>query len=345
MSFTEHVRTFGRDCDPVGCVLPRLNRLLRARMRRRNLLDAPPRYLGYAFPNWNDDDAFEELVFDCYLFAVARRIRGLQRQLRARTNIDGCICRNVDNFLTERQRRRDPVGYAVFGNVEAAAGELCAANQLTVEGHANGRIQNASILHLDARQANGDPCEPGRLQSAVAEASDWRDSLESLTSTTAEGCAWVVALLQRLRAAGTLHVRVVDLVHAIATRARDDWQALHATPAGELAFEGDDELLTITRIVRPVDRTEWTDTLRNLRLAVLERIARERQQRVRERLTAVFDEMIRMLEETDFAQLEQTALADRLDMPDATLSDYLRRLRRILAEILPETRSAADSGG
>ena len=46
--FTEHVRQFRADSDLATRVLPDLERLLKQRMRRKNLLSAPPAYLGYA---------------------------------------------------------------------------------------------------------------------------------------------------------------------------------------------------------------------------------------------------------------------------------------------------------
>ena len=44
---TEHVRQFGADSDPTDRILPELERLLKQRMRRKNLLSAPPSFLGY----------------------------------------------------------------------------------------------------------------------------------------------------------------------------------------------------------------------------------------------------------------------------------------------------------
>jgi hypothetical protein len=145
MSFTEHIRTFGRDCDPAACMLPRLERLLRDRMRRRNLLGAPPSYLGYDVPGWNAEGAFEDVVVDCYIFAIATRMEGLRNQLRVHANIDGLVVRNVDNFLLERQSRRDPIGYAVFGNLAAAVADFVASGQATLDGLEDGQLRSASM--------------------------------------------------------------------------------------------------------------------------------------------------------------------------------------------------------
>lgn len=121
MTFTEHVRNYGPDCDPAGCVLPRLEQVLRRQMARRHLLSAPPAYLGYPeHLTWSAPGAMEDLRVDCYLYAVARRIEGLRNQLVVRADVDGLIVVNVRNFLFERQRQNDRRGYATFGNVEAA---------------------------------------------------------------------------------------------------------------------------------------------------------------------------------------------------------------------------------
>jgi hypothetical protein len=336
ISFTEHVRTFGRDCDPAGCVLPKLEALLRRRMRRRNLLSAPPAYLGYDIPSWNADGAFDDIAVDCYVFAVAARIEGLRNQLRVHATIDGLITRNVDNFLLERQSRRDPIGYAVFGNLEAAVADLAASGQAAVDGFEDGRLRSASVVRLGGGTAGTVPCEPARLQAAVTESPGWSEALVGLTSTSDEGRAWIGGFLQRLSVAGVACIRVSDVVSAVASRAREDWAVRHAVPADELGLEGEDEVRGLVRLVWPDESVEIKDLLEMVKRVVPERIAQERQMRVRNGLTAVFHEWIQAIEETGLSRPNQAALAERLSMSDATLSDYLKRLRQILATILPE---------
>jgi hypothetical protein len=49
----------------------------------------------------------------------------------------------------------------------------------------------------------------------------------------------------------------------------------------------------------------------------------------------VFQEWVRIIEETGLSRPNQAELAERLGMSDATVSDYLKRLRQIVATILP----------
>lgn len=336
VSFTEHVRTFGRDCDPAACVLPQLEKLLRKRMRRRNLVAAPPKFLGYDIPSWSADVAFEDIVVDCYIYAVASRIEGLQGQLRVRANIDGLITLNVDNFLTERQSRRDPIGYAVFGNLETALADLRTSGQASVDDLEDGRLKSASVIRLGSGGGAAAPCDPAGLNEAVARAAGWTEALSGLTSTSDEGRSWMADFLRSLGAGGIRCARVSDIVAAVASRARQDWAVRHATPAKELGHEGNDAIGSLVRIVWPDESVEIKDLLEMLKRAVPERIAQERQLRVRNGLTAVFDEWIQTIEDGGISKPNQAELAERLGISDATLSDYLRRLRQIVATILPE---------
>jgi hypothetical protein len=242
----------------------------------------------------------------------------------------------VDNFLTEQQQRRDPIGYAVFGNVEAAASALARAGELTTSGLSRGRLCAESLLHLDPARPCGSPCDPARLRAEVDEAVGWSGALEALTSTTEAGGLWVEDFVRRLQAAGVVCVRVSDLVAAIARRVRDEWAAMHAVRRSEVARDDADDLGAVTRLVWPEDGAEYSDALEMLRRVVPPRIAQEKQQRVRERLAVVFQEWLLMVEERVGVQPNQDELARRLGMPDATLSDYLRRLRQLLTEFLPE---------
>src|SRR4051812_10899434 len=208
-SFTEHVRDFGPECDPAGCVLPRLEQLLRHRMRWRNLLSAPPGYLGY--PNvaaWDAPGAFEDIRVDCYIFAIPKRLHGLRNQLRVKPNIDGLVARNVENFLIERQRQNDLIGYAVFGNVEGAATDMIAAGEMTAEGTAEGRLHGTTVLRFRPSEAPGGPADPESLRQVLVGAPGWDEILPHLTCTSEPGQVWVAGFLRRLGGEGIFAVRV-----------------------------------------------------------------------------------------------------------------------------------------
>jgi len=335
--FTEHVRHFSTASDPAEKVLVELEKVLRQRMRRRNLLLAPPSYLGYDMGGWDAPGAFEDIVADCYIFAFLDRLQGLRNQLRVRSNIDGLIVRNIDNFLLDRQRHHDPVGYAVFGNVEGAACRAEASGELTVEGLNRGRLHNPSLLRLDQGKPSAEPADPRTLQDALEQAPGWDQAVPSLAATTEEGQEWIARFIHRLRDAGVAAVRCGDLVAVVAARARESWAARHALPRQELAYEGDDELGKLVRMVCPDQTLEDRDRWEKLKEKVSRRIkGLDRQQRVRERLTQVFAGLVQLIEEGDAAPPKQAELIHRLGIARATLSDDFRILQGILAELIQD---------
>ena len=193
-----------------------------------------------------------------------------------------------------------------------------------------------SVIRLDPERLAVPLSDPAQLQAAVADAPGWHDALVGLISITDAGRTWIAEFLQHLRASGFVCIRVSDLVSAIASRARRDWASRHAAPASELGHEGEDDVRGLVRLTWPDESVEARDILEMLRRTVPGRIAGESEQRVRDGLTAVFGEWIRMIEESGLSKPNQADLAARLGMSDATVSDYLRRLRQIIGTILTE---------
>lgn len=329
---TEHVRTFGPASDPTGQVLPALERLLRYRMRQKNLLSAPPEFLGYpAVANWSVPDAFEDIVVDCYIFAIAQRITALQNQLRIKPNVDGLISRNAANFLLERQRKHDPIGYAVFGNVRGAAQDVAAAEEIGLENLDRGKLCSQSILRLGGSPSAA-PATRDQIRARLDVASGWADTVRWLTETTEEGRDWVRGFLRGFPAAGITGVVCGDLVEVVAARVRSDWRVRHAAPSSELAREGDDEFATTVRMVWPDEGIEARERWEQLKRVIPERIAGlDRQTRVRERLAIVFDALVRAIESGGAAPPNQADLIERTGIPRATLSDDMRVLREIVS--------------
>ena len=172
---TEHVRSFGATSDPAERVLPALERLLRYHMRLRSLFAAPPSYLGYpGVSNWSAPGAFEDIVADCYIFAILQRLTALRNQLKIKPNIDGLISRNVANFLLERQRQNDLIGYAVFGNVKAAALEAAEARLIVLENLARGKIHNDSLLRF---RGEGRGASTDLIERAIATAAGFEGAI------------------------------------------------------------------------------------------------------------------------------------------------------------------------
>ncbi len=329
---TEHVRHFGTTSDPAEQVLQALERLLQHRMRQKNLLSASPGALGYSgVSNWAAPNALEDIVADCYIYAIAQRVVALQKQLKIKPNVDGLISRNVKNFLLERQRRHDPLGYATFGNVKGAALDGVAANAIVLENLDRGKIYNETVLRFtDGRP--GAPATPELIQNAVRAATGWVEALRTLTESTEEGRMWVLGFIRQLQEAGATTIRCGDLIAAVASRVRAEWGTRHAEPAGDLAREGDDEFGTTVRMVWPDESVEARERWERLKRLIPDCIAHlDRQERVRDRLAGVFAALIAAIEEGGHAPPTQAELIERTGIARATLSDDFRLLREIIS--------------
>src|SRR5579884_4244775 len=94
---TEHVRHYGTPAAN-NSFLEEIRGVLRRRMRRSGLLGWRPAQLGYpGIASWRAEGALEDITHDCYVFAVATRIKGLRRALRPDQDLDPLIVRNIDN--------------------------------------------------------------------------------------------------------------------------------------------------------------------------------------------------------------------------------------------------------
>jgi hypothetical protein len=72
---TQHVRNFGPDQIPGDEVRGRLLSLLRRQMHRHGLLGQAPSLLGYTdISSWRQEGAFDDILRDCYLYAILGRL-------------------------------------------------------------------------------------------------------------------------------------------------------------------------------------------------------------------------------------------------------------------------------
>ncbi len=112
-----------------------LRALLVVEMRKRMLWRSPPIYLGVHASAWSDEGALDELVFDAYTYIFVHRLPGLIKKLQVSSDIRPMVVRNVKNFLTDRQRKGDPLGYRLFGRLRDAVTRCLELGRLFLRGH------------------------------------------------------------------------------------------------------------------------------------------------------------------------------------------------------------------
>lgn len=223
-----------------------LQTALGGELKRRGLWHSPPCYLGvYGYDRWDAEDtvgdpmsqawchtrapqsALAELVTDCWAYIFSERMRGLKQQLADKENIDGLVLRNVKNFLYERQREHDPVGFRIFERLKEALADAVSRQILYVLG-GDPRIRNHTVLGFEAAKVfRVSALDLGPIVSR------WNDELLPglVTSRGRQEAAILVRLeelLLKLPQQGISCFRFKDLVDPLKNDARQRWAAFLA---------------------------------------------------------------------------------------------------------------------
>ena len=125
-AFTDHIRNYPEDAE---AALDDLRTVLNRALESRKIQN--PKYLGYTADQWNETDK-EDLLLNCYSWAVLDKLNGLTEQLKQKPNVDQLVAGNVWKFLSEQQKQANPIRYVVFVNCAAAVEDLDAVGKAFV---------------------------------------------------------------------------------------------------------------------------------------------------------------------------------------------------------------------
>lgn len=316
--FTRFLRNLGpdgpfeRENGDFDEVWAALGRLLVRELKRRSLWSLPPACLGiYGSATWDDPEALEELVADCFVFTFAERFRSLKAQLRTKPDVEGLILRNVRNFLHETQKQHDPLGFRVFTVLRSAVRGALAAGDLQVIG-GSPAVRNDTVLAFRLGASLDDVARPEELRPQILTWND--DLLPDLITARGWDVRQVMASLERhlrdLAAEGIRAFRFHDLVDALRQDTRARWRTVWIhSPEGIAPRLEEDDFAAVARLVDFPGEDE--------------------RERLHQLLTC----------------LEQSV--ERVAEPPARSRDYLRRLLVFLkshAADDPEERGAQDKG-
>src|SRR5262249_32635150 len=124
MSLTDHLRRYLEGADPDVALLAGLAELIRERLQWSFMWGHPPEFFGYPeYHRWSEafsgDDLSPGPVGDFFLEEIVPEQAFLLKTIRAGNAVEALLRQKVKWFLTDRQRKHDPVGYRVFGNLVA----------------------------------------------------------------------------------------------------------------------------------------------------------------------------------------------------------------------------------
>ena len=238
--FTRYLRSLDEDGNPPSeeAFLEAWGALavaLRRELLRRGLWDRPTLYLGVEGGNRWEESSLEELVADLYSFVFVDRVRSLRAQLRVKPQVEGLVFANLRNFLYERQKRYDRLGFRVFEFARSACRDALSGSELELVS-GDPTVRNDTVLR--AREGLAASPSPAEDTDLVAAAAAWSaDLLPDLV--TARGSRRQ-AVIDRLRAhfvellAATGAERSFqDLVGAVKAIVRTRWSELLERELGE----------------------------------------------------------------------------------------------------------------
>lgn len=242
--FTNYLSSLTAAGEPPGIdaydeVCGHLRAVLITELRRRGLWSSLPSFVGIPAASWQEEGALEELVFDAYAFIFIHRLNGLTHQLEVRSNVDGLIIRNVRHFITERQRKADPLGYRVYDRLRGAVERLLELGHIHLRGHSPAtkesetestgrlpRLHNNSVLAFENQLSP--LADPSALTAPV---SMWNNRrMPELVTAEGRGVPRVIEDLAddvaSLQDMGIRAFRFQHLAKALKDDARGRWQAL-----------------------------------------------------------------------------------------------------------------------
>lgn len=298
--YTDYVRGLagGKPPDPQSDeeVCRQLRTDLRWALARRGLWHASPSLLGVVGTAWTPD-LLEDLVHDAYLYNFADRLWHLYDRLRLGADLRPLVLRNLENFLSERQRALDPIGRRIFVRLAAALrgavarGELFLLNATPAE-RDRAEIDNLSLLGFARGLAA--VASPEDLADAVG---GWDEDLfQELVSAETNAVAKTVARLERhvlgLGAGAVRAFRFKDLVDILKLRGRRAWEAALAEDLGESVIERHEDGAAVpVVIVRPDEEPDGARRLVALVDCVSRRIDGLDDRRKRDQLRRLWEKL------------------------------------------------------
>ena len=207
--FGDYVRSLEPTGEPSDAALDQLWTALRRRLRRtlqrRGLWDRQPAYLGVTghtawttpgtanrrgFPK-AEQDALDELTTDFYVEVFVKRLPSLRRYARRGDNLEKIVRLGAGQFIQERQRQNDRLGYRLFQWLRTALAQAVTNRRLYVLA-GDVKIRNETVLGFDPA-ASAEPASEDALAGVVR---SWNDAL-LYDWITARGAA-VTGLIDRL---------------------------------------------------------------------------------------------------------------------------------------------------
>jgi hypothetical protein len=261
----------------------------------------------------------------------------LAAMMRLGDEIAGYLATMVNNFLIERQRHHDPIGYRVFKNLEAVVQELEEEKMVEVADRQGPRqrIRRSSLVRF--RNTNVAQVGSGNvpLLETVVSAPILVGSVHKLAKLGRGAQCMLRQAVIALPAAGITDFQFGDLLTPLQKQVREAHRVWNATPAlNMLERDRDHRVLNQIRIFDAVQR--YSDEAGSVESLVSEiRAAIDAggyQERTRVGLHKILDDLLRYRAQGQVPP-PLTEWAIRLGVRRATLWDHWNRLKIITDQV------------
>ncbi|MGF1511011.1 MAG: hypothetical protein ACFB9M_16070 [Myxococcota bacterium] len=301
--------------------ITRLERLLERGLRSRGLWNRPPTFLGYPeLRSWRNPQDLRALAVDAFEVVIVARAKSLTRKATVYPDIEPLIWLNVQRFIGSRQAFADPAGRDVFETVKTV---LQTTPDVRLGGGTRRRTpflhRVACIEGASASPATGlskprrwpPPMPAVELASHLAHQPSWSETVTRVsTGVTSSGRRALRDLLFEAAEDQPLCFWVRDLVRQLREAARAWHQASPVTPDGD----------GIQQALDQAQERRWL--LRAMMHEVAQMETRERKKAGLIRLIAHLERLLN----SGIRMPTSGELAQALELPTSTLSDYLGEL-------------------
>lgn len=273
-AFTRYLRSLseGNDGDSQAFdeMWDALEAALRDGLRKRSLWNRPPSYLGvYGWPRWScvaegtgrTASPIEELLVDAYTFIFIHRLPRLKAHLAVKPNVDGLVRLYLGNFLHDRQKKCDPMGYRVYEVLCKAVREAVEAGELRIA-HGSDKIKANTLLACRETPAAGwMPIRAEKLEPLVETLADalLPDFFTAAGPNRKQVRLRLRHQLENLSLQGVKGFWFRDLNRLMTRVIRLRWAALYDLEEGESHLaEDSDGYLVLVRMTQPdVEWEKW----------------------------------------------------------------------------------------
>lgn len=341
--FTDHVRTFDGSGDIPQEVFDKIESALRNRLRRQGLWSLSPGKLGYEGRKW-DDQALQDLVFDCYCHVFigmseknpGQKWENWKLEVAAGQGIEKKIYRSLKNFLYDLQQKSSPEDAAVFKNLRNAVKELIEESHLAVVDGNPDSFSTEWICGIQDSEKAKVSFES--LIQFVNENDDWQPALAAVQKFGKRSTRLAKQGVEATSAGGQIPFQFGDLKNAVAEKAylpaENEANDVVSVSSGE-----NDEFSTKIRTWLDSDSYEFKEQgFGELEKRIHERIdALERRKPAKQKLHEIVGFIAEELRGSAYTtKVTQADVGRELRIAKQTLSDYMKTIRIITEELRNE---------